>query len=71
MSRIWDKKEETIAELESGSVPYRGKSTAEQYTDRDSKKHSKRKSQPKKHQENIQNIKRSIVKYWSRKGKYT
>ena len=29
MSRIWDKKEETIVELESGSVPYRGKSTAE------------------------------------------
>ena len=38
--------------------------------DRSFKKYSKRREQAKKHKKNIQNAKRSIVKYRSRKGRY-
>jgi len=38
--------------------------------DRSSKKHSMRGGQAKRHQENIQNAKKSIAKYWSRESGY-
>jgi len=38
--------------------------------DRSSKKHSKRRGQAKRYKKNIQNTKRNIVKYRSRKGRY-
>jgi len=50
-------------ELESGGIPNRGKGIAGWYTDRSSKKYSTRKEQVKKHQENVQNIKKSVAEH--------
>ena len=69
--RIQDRKEETIVELGSGSMSYKGKNIAEWYMNRDFKKHSNRGGQPKGYQENVQDIERSVVEYWSGKGRYT
>ena len=69
--RMQDRKEETIVELGSGSAPHRGKSTAEQHVDRDSKKYSNRGDWSKGCQENVQNVERGVVEYWSRKSRYT
>ena len=69
--RMQDRKEKTIVELKSGSAPHRGKSAAEQYVDRDSEKYSNKEGWPKRCQENIQNVERDVVEYWSRKSRYT
>jgi len=50
-------------ELGSGGIPNRGKGIAGWYTDRSSKKYSTRKEQVKKHQENVQNIKKSVAEH--------
>jgi len=59
-----------MVELGSGDILHRGKSTAGWHMNRDSKKYSNRGDWPKGHQENIQNIERDIVEYWSRKSGY-
>ena len=70
VSRIQDRKKAAIVELESSSILRTERSIAEWCMDRSSKKHSKREGQAKRCQKNIQNTKRSMVKYRSRKGRY-
>ena len=70
MFRMQDKKKETIVKLGSSSIPYRKKSTARQRMNRNSKKYNKREDQPKEYRKNIQDIERSMVEYWSKKGRY-
>jgi len=53
------------------SMPYRGKSTAKQYMVRRTGKHSKGEREGKGCQENIQNPKRSVARYWDRESRYT
>ena len=48
----------------------KGKSIAEQYMVRRTRKHSKRENKRKRHQENVQNPKRSVVEYWNSKSRY-
>ena len=60
-----------MVELGSGGMSHREKSTVGQCADRDSKKYSNRKGWPKRCQKNIQNIRRDVVEYWSRKSRYT
>ena len=71
MPRIQNRKEETTVELESGGIPNRGKGIAGWYTDRSSKKYSTRKEQVKKHQENVQNVKKSVAEHQGRESEYT
>ena len=52
------------------SVAQRGKSAAKQHTVRRTGKHSKREGQSKGGQKNLQNVKRSVVEYWSREDRY-
>ena len=59
-----------MVELKSSGIPHRGKNTTEQYADRGSEKYSNRGDWPKGHQENVQNIERDVVEYWSRKSGY-
>jgi len=49
VSRIWDWEETAIVELESSGIPCIERSTARWYTDRSSKRHSKKK----KHEEDV------------------
>ena len=59
-----------MVELGSSGILHRRKSIVEQHRDRDSKKYSNRGGWPKRCQENIQNVERDVVKYWSRKSRY-
>jgi len=59
-----------MVELRSGGIPHRGKNAVGQYINRGSEKCSNRGDWPKEYQENIQNVERGVVEYWSRKGKY-
>ena len=52
------------------SMAQKGKSIAEQYMVRRTRKHSKRENKRKRHQENVQNPKRSVVEYWNSKSRY-
>jgi len=58
-------------ELGSGGIPNRGKGIAVWHTDRSSKKYSTRKEQVKKHQENVQNVKKSVAEHQGRESEYT
>ena len=58
--RIQDRKEKTMVELESSGILHKEKNTAEQYMDKNSKKHSKREDQPKGYQENIPDVKKGV-----------
>jgi len=60
---MYDRKEKTVVELESSSMPHRGKGTAGWYMDRGSKRHSTKGEQTKEHQKNIQNVERSVAEY--------
>jgi len=51
-------------------MPHRGKSAVKQCTVRKTRKHSKKERERKGCQKNIQNLKRSMVKYWDRESKY-
>ena len=55
---------------EESSAPYRGKSAAKQCTTKRVGKHSQRGEQSKGDQENLQNTKRNVNKYQSRKVGY-
>ena len=57
-------------EEEESGTPYREKSAAKQYMTRKVRRHSKREEQSKEGQENLKNVKRSIVKHWDRKDRY-
>ena len=70
VSRVQNRKQEAMVELESNSVPCREKSTVEQHIGRDSEKYSKDKEQAKGCQKNIQNVERSIAKHWSGESRY-
>ena len=70
MSRMQNRKKETMVELRSGGIPHRGKNAVGQYINRGSEKCSNRGDWPKEYQENIQNVERGVIEYWSRKGKY-
>jgi len=47
--RMYDRKEKTVVELESSSMPHRGKGTAGWYMDRGSKRCSTKGRQTKEH----------------------
>ena len=51
--RIWNRKEVTMAELKSSGIAYKGKSTARQYTNRGSKRYSKKGRYRERHKEDI------------------
>ena len=53
MPRIWNRKEVTMAELKSSGIAYKGKSTARQYTNRGSKRYSKKGGYRERHKEDI------------------
>ena len=53
------------------SIVQRGKGTAKQHMTRRVEKHSNRGKKGKGHQENIQNLKRNMVRHWNRKSRYT
>ena len=53
-----------------GGMAQRGKGAARQHMVKRTKNCSQRGGQPKRHQENIQNAKRSVNEYWSRKVGY-
>jgi len=57
--------------LESSGTSWKGRSTAKQHEERSSEKHRERGGQTKRCQKNVQNIKRSIVKYRDREGRQT
>jgi len=57
--------------LESSGIPWKGRSAAKWHKERSSEKHRKRGEQTKGCQENVQNIKRSIVKHRGKEGRYT
>ena len=71
MPKMQDRKEETMVELGSGSVPHRGKDTVGQHMDRGSERCSTRRGQAKGCQENVQNVEKSIAEYWGRENGYT
>jgi len=52
------------------STLHRGKSAAKRYIVKRTGKCSKRGRERKGCQENIQNLKRNIVRHWNRKGRY-
>ena len=60
-----------MVELGSSSTTHRGKGTVEWCTDRSSEKYSIRGEQAKRHQENVQNVERSMAEYWGRESGYT
>ena len=57
--------------LESSGTPWKGQSTAKQHKERSFKKYREREGQTKGCQENVQNIKRSIVKHRGKEGRHT
>ena len=59
-----------MVELGSSSTSHRGESIAGWYRDRDFKKRSNKGDWPKGCQENVQNVERDVVRYWSRKSRY-
>jgi len=56
---------------EGDSMPQRGKGAARQHMVRRTGKHSKGGKERKRYQENIQNLKRSVVGHRNRKSRYT
>ena len=67
---MWNGKEAAMVELESSSAPWKGRSTVKWHEERRSEKHKEREGQTKGYQENIQNIKRSMVKHRGREGRH-
>jgi len=65
---MYDRKEKTVVELESGSMHHRGKGAAGWYMDRGSKRYSTKGGQAKGYQKNIQNVERSVAEYWGREN---
>jgi len=59
-----------MVELGSSSMAQRDKDATKQCMDKSSGRHSKREGYIKGYQENIQNVKRSIVEYKSRENRY-
>jgi len=55
----------------SSSMAQKGKGTAKQCMVKRTGKHSQRGSERKRHQENIQDSKRSVARYWDRESEYT
>ena len=65
------RRDEIVWVYKEGSTAQRGKDAAKQHIVKRTRKCSKREGQPKGRQENIQNAKRSVDEYWSRKVRYT
>jgi len=55
----------------SSSMAQRGKGTAKQHMVKKTGKHSQKRSKRKGCQENIQDPKRSVARYWDRESEYT
>ena len=70
MPRMWDRKEAAMVGLESSGTPWKGRSVAKWHEERSSEKHRERGGQTKGCQENVQNVKRSMVKHRGREGRH-